>query len=227
MVEKERSVIGSIEEEIRTLRLMVSKMAKLAEEMTEKSIDGLINEKVELLRDVINTDKEVDEIDNKIDEHVIAVCALRHPEASDLRFIIASLKINVAIERVADNAVNIAEWAEKIINKPRVMDYNDIVEMKDIAVGMFRNSLEAFFDRNVEKSIDVINRDDVVDAKELFIMKKLIRISYNDTSNIKSALRLTFIARALERIADQATNIAELATFVATGNVLKHKRIKE
>jgi len=220
-------VIGSIEEEIRTLRLMVSKMAKLAEEMTEKSIDGLINEKVELLQDVINTDKEVDEIDNKIDEHVIAVCALRHPEASDLRFIIASLKINVAIERVADNAVNIAEWAEKIINKPRVMDYNDIVEMKDIAVGMFRNSLEAFFDRNVEKSIDVINRDDVVDAKELFIMKKLIRISYNDTSNIKSALRLTFIARALERIADQATNIAELATFVATGNVLKHKRIKE
>ncbi len=220
-------MIGSIEEEIRTLRLMVSKMAKLAEEMTEKSIDGLINEKVELLRDVINTDKEVDEIDNKIDEHVIAVCALRHPEASDLRFIIASLKINVAIERVADNAVNIAEWAEKIINKPRVMDYNDIVEMKDIAVGMFRNSLEAFFDRNVEKSIDVINRDDVVDAKELFIMKKLIRISYNDTSNIKSALRLTFIARALERIADQATNIAELATFVATGNVLKHKRIKE
>jgi len=215
------SVIGSIEEEIRTLRLMVSKMAKLAEEMTEKSIDGLINEKVELLQDVINTDKEVDEIDNKIDEHVIAVCALRHPEASDLRFIIASLKINVAIERVADNAVNIAEWAEKIINKPRVMDYNDIVEMKDIAVGMFRNSLEAFFDRNVEKSIDVINRDDVVDAKELFIMKKLIRISYNDTSNIKSALRLTFIARALERIADQATNIAELATFVATGNVLK------
>lgn len=220
-------MIGSIEEEIRTLRLMVSKMAKLAEEMTEKSIDGLINEKVELLQDVINTDKEVDEIDNKIDEHVIAVCALRHPEASDLRFIIASLKINVAIERVADNAVNIAEWAEKIINKPRVMDYNDIVEMKDIAVGMFRNSLEAFFDRNVEKSIDVINRDDVVDAKELFIMKKLIRISYNDTSNIKSALRLTFIARALERIADQATNIAELATFVATGNVLKHKRIKE
>ncbi len=219
-------VIG-IEEDIRELKLKVSRMAKLAEEMTEKSIGGLIDSDREALDEVIRQDREVDRIDNEIDEHVIKICALRHPEAGDLRFITASLKINVAIERIADNAVNIAEWSEKIIDKPKVMDYDDIVQMKDLAINMFRKSLHAFFERDVASSKEVIEMDNDVDAKELFVMKKLIKLSYTDSSYIKSALRLTFIARALERIADQATNIAELATFVATGEVVKHKRLKQ
>ncbi len=220
-------MIGKIEDEIRSLKLKVSKMASLAEDMTEKSINGLIKEDTELLKEVILKDKEVDRIDNEIDEEVIRICALRQPEAGDLRFIIASLRINVAIERVADNAVNIAEWSERIINKPKIMDYSDIVYMKQVAVEMFRGALNAFFERDFEKSKDIIERDVEVDALEMKIMKELIKLSYSSPSNIKSALRLTFIARALERIADQATNIAELATFVATGKVIKHKRIKE
>jgi len=220
-------MIGKIEDEIRLLKLKVSKMANLAENMTEKSIEGLVKEDAELLEEVILTDKEVDRIDNEIDEEVIRICALRQPEAGDLRFIIASLKINVAIERVADNAVNIAEWSERIINKPKIMDYSDVVYMKQVAVEMFRDALDAFFERDFEKSKVVIDRDIEVDNLEMKIMKDLIKLSYSSSSNIKSALRLTFIARALERIADQATNIAELAAFVATGKVIKHKRIKE
>ncbi len=219
-------VVG-IEEDIRELKLKVSKMAKLAEEMTEKSIYGLVNGDREALNEVIKQDREVDRIDNEIDEHVITICALKHPEAGDLRFITASLKINVAIERIADNAVNIAEWSEKIINKPRIMEYGDIVQMKNLAMDMFKKALHAFFEKDVESSKKVIEMDDLVDAKELHIMKVLIKLSYANTSYIKSALRLTFIARALERIADQATNIAELATFVATGEVVKHKRLKQ
>ena len=219
-------VVG-IDEDIRELKLKVSKMAKLAEEMTEKSIYGLINGDREALDEVISQDREVDRIDNEIDEHVIKICALKHPEAGDLRFITASLKINVAIERIADNAVNIAEWSEKIINKPKIMDYDDIIHMKDLAVDMFRKALHAFFEKDVESSREIIEVDSLVDAKELHIMKELIRLSYKNPSYIKSALRLTFIARALERIADQATNIAELATFVATGEVVKHKRLKQ
>ncbi|AEA33856.1 phosphate signaling complex protein PhoU [Hippea maritima] len=218
---------AGIERDIREIKLKVSRMASLALDMTNKALDGLFDENKALLDWVIEKDREVDEIDNEIDEDVITVCALKHPEASDLRFIVASLKINVAIERVADNAVNIAEWAQKIINKPKIVDYSDIKQMKKLAVFMFENALEAFFDGDTQKSKQVIKLDDDVDLLELAIMKKLIKLSYLNSANIKSALRLTFVARALERIADQATNIAELATFVATGEVVKHKRIKE
>ncbi len=220
-------MIGKIDEEVRLLKLKVSKMANIAEDMASKSIDGLINENVNLLKEVIDADREVDQIDNDIDGEVIKICALRQPEASDLRFIIASLKINVAIERIADNAVNIAEWSERIINKPKIINYTDIISMGQIAIDMFRQALNAFFEKDFEKSRRVIEKDHEVDVLELKIMKDLIKVSYNNTANIKSALRLTFIARALERIADQATNIAELAIFVATGDVIKHKRVKE
>lgn len=220
-------MIGKIDEEVRLLKLKVSKMANIAEDMTLKAIDGLINENVNLLKEVVGADREVDQIDNDIDGEVIKICALRQPEASDLRFIIASLKINVAIERIADNAVNIAEWSERVINKPKIINYTDIISMGKIAIDMFRQALNAFFEKDFEKSRRVIEKDHEVDALELKIMKDLIKVSYNNTANIKSALRLTFIARALERIADQATNIAELAIFVATGDVIKHKRVKE
>ena len=216
-----------IDDDIRMLRVKISKMASISINMVEKASEGLFERKSELLEDVIKTDNLVDEIDNDIDQTVVRICAIRHPEASDLRFILSCVKANVAIERVADNAVNIAEWALKINRYPQLKPYIDLPKMRDIAVGMVRDAVDSFLDRNVDRSREIIKKDEIVDNLEIQVIRELMTYIVEDAHNIKTALRLMYVARAFERIADQATNIAELAIFTATGEIVKHRRKKE
>ncbi|WP_025209916.1 phosphate signaling complex protein PhoU [Hippea sp. KM1] len=216
-----------IEDDLRDLRVKISKMADVSIDMVDKATYGLFNSDPTPLADVIAMDNVVDRMDNQIDEMVVRICAIRQPEATDLRFILSAVKINVFLERVADNAVNIAEWAYKIIKHPPIKPYIDLPKMKDEALGMVKDAIEAFFSKDVQKSKGIIERDDIVDNYEIQIIRELFTYIFENPSVIKNALRLMYVARALERIADQATNIAELAIFVANGEVYKHRRKKE
>ncbi len=216
-----------IDDDIRELRIRIAKMASISIDMIEKASEGLFSRKSELFDDVIKTDNLVDEIDNDIDKTVVKICAIRHPEAGDLRFILSCVKANVAIERVADNAVNIAEWGLKINKYPQLKPYIDLPKMRDIATEMVKDAVDSFLDRDVDKSREIIEKDEIVDNLEIQVIRELMTYIVEDAHNIKTALRLLYVARAYERIADQATNVAELAIFTATGEVVKHRRIKE
>lgn len=219
--------MAKIDNELIDLKLKISKMAKKAVEMVENAAAGLFERDDEKLKGVIQRDNEVDLIDNEIDEMAVRICAIRQPEAGDLRFILSSMKINVAIERVADNAVNIAQWAQKINEYPQLKPYMDLPKMEDIALNMVKDSINAFFLRDVEKSKEIIEKDDIVDNYEIQIMRELLTFIMEEPKSIKTVMRLIFVARALERIADQATNIAEQAIFVSSGEIYKHRRKKE
>ncbi len=219
--------MAKIDKELLNLKLKISEMAEKAIEMVKNAAMGLFERDDEKLKWVVKKDNEVDLIDNEIDGMAVKICAIRQPEAGDLRFILSSMKINVAIERVADNAVNIAQWAQKINEHPQLKPYMDLPKMEDIAINMVKDSINAFFLRDVKKSKEVIERDDIVDNYEIQIMRELLTFVMEEPKNIRTVIRLIFVARALERIADQATNIAEQAIFVTTGEIYKHRRKKE
>ncbi|WP_035587920.1 phosphate signaling complex protein PhoU [Hippea jasoniae] len=217
-------MVAFIDEDLRQLKVKISKMTHIALDMVELASDGLFNRNNEKLLKAIELDNEVDRIDNEIDEMVIKICAIRQPEATDLRVILSSLKINVSIERIADNAVSIARWGLKINKYSQLKPYVDLPKMKDIAVLMVKEAMDAFFAKDIEKSLKIIEEDKIVDQYEMKILEELFGFIAKDASNSKTAMRLMFVARAFERIADQATNIAEQALFVATGKIYKHKR---
>ncbi len=216
-----------LDKDLRNLRLKISKMSQLAIQMVEMASAGLFNRDDEILDKAIKTDKEVDILDNDIDSVAMRLCALRNPEATDLRFVLSSIRIDVAIERIADNAVNIAEWSKKLNRNPQLKPYLDIPNMKNVVMEMVNDAVDGFLSYDVEKSKEVIKKDDIVDEYEMQITRELLTFVMEDTKNIKSVLNLMFIARAFERIGDQATNIAEQTIFIATGEVYKHRRKKD
>jgi len=213
-----------LDDELRELKLKLSKMADIAIDMVEKSMKALIERDSDLIKMVAKTDDTVDSLDNEIDSYCLKLCALKQPKADDLRLILSSLKINIAIERIADNAVNIAEWAEKINKQPQLKPYIDLPAMKETTILMVKNALNAFFTKDIEKAKKVILLDDKVDNYEVQIIRELMTYVMENPRNIPRAIGLIFIARALERIADQATNIAEQAIFVTEGKIYKHHR---
>lgn len=136
-----------LDDELRELKLKLSKMADIAIDMVEKSMKALIERDSDLIKMVAKTDDVVDSLDNEIDSYCLKLCALKQPKADDLRLILSSLKINIAIERIADNAVNIAEWAEKINKQPQLKPYIDLPAMKETTILMVKNALNAFSPR--------------------------------------------------------------------------------
>ncbi len=216
-----------LDDELRELKLKLSKMADVAIDMVEKSMKALIERDSDLIKMVVEADDAVDSLDNEIDRYCLKLCALKQPEADDLRLILSSLKINIAIERIADNAVNIAEWAEKINKQPQLKPYIDLPAMRETAILMVKDALNAFFTNDTEKAKKVILLDDKVDNYEVQIIRELMTYVMESPRNIPRAIGLIFIARALERIADQATNIAEQAIFVTEGKIYKHRREKK
>jgi phosphate transport system protein len=215
-----------LDEDLRQLRVKISNMAQAATRMFVYSIDALIRKDLDLAQKVKDLDDEVDALDNDIDEFCANLIALRWPLAEDLRIVLSALKINTFLERIADNATNIAEWIEKIDFVEFKVDTSEISNMKDKTVIMLETALDSFFSKDYSKAITVIKSDDYVDKCELSIIKEMAQMTNEQNASILT-IPMIFIARAIERIADEATNIAELSLYIATGEIFKHKRIKD
>jgi len=215
-----------LDEDLKQLRVKISNMAQSATQMFVYSIDALINKDLELAKKVCELDDEVDALDNDIDEFCANLIALRWPLAEDLRLVLSALKINTFLERIADNATNIAEWVEKIDFIDFRIDTSEIADMKDKTVIMLETALNSFFSKDPSSALSVIKSDDYVDKCELSIIKEMAQIT-NEQNASTLTIPMIFIARAIERIADEATNIAELSLYIATGEIYKHKRIKD
>jgi len=210
------------DEELTKLNGVVLQMGSLVEKAIKESVQALVDRDNELASRVITGDHQVNALDIEIDEESIRLIALRQPKAGDLRLITTAMKITTDLERMGDLAVNIAQRAMELNREPVLKEYIDIPRMREIAQGMTRDALNAFVRRDMKLAKDVIMRDDEIDDLKHKIMSELLFMMTENPSIICRAMRITFVAQYLERIADHATNIAEMVLYLIEGKIIRH-----
>jgi phosphate transport system protein len=210
------------DDELQTLRSRLLTMAALVEERVHQAIQALVERRMEMAERVIAGDKDVNDLQIEIDDRCLRLLALQNPLASDLRLITAAMKIDADLERIGDQAVNIAENAVKLIGLPLLKPLIDIPRMAEMAERMTRDSLDAFVNRDTALARSVLTRDDDVDNLKDQLFRELLTYMMADPSTIERALALILVSRHLERIADHATNIAEDAIFVIEAKDVRH-----
>ena len=185
-------------------------------------VNELLNRDSELARSVIDSDPRVDAMELEIDHLCVNLLALRQPAASDLRFITTALKIVTDLERIGDLTVNLAERTIELNEEPPLKPYIDIPRMASQAAGMVHQALDAFVNRNSAMAREVLGEDDSVDRLNVQLFRELLTYMIEEPKNVARALRITFIAKYLERIADHATNIAQMVIFLCEGQDVRH-----
>jgi phosphate transport system protein len=210
------------EDELRVLKNRLLSMGALVEERVRQAVQALMERRPELCQAVIAGDQEVNGLQIEIDDRSLKLLALQQPMASDLRLITAAMKINADLERIGDQAVNIAENAIKVLDAPPLKPLLDLPRMADIAQQMTRDSLDAFVRRDSALARLVLERDDAVDQLKDQIFRVLLTHMMADPGTIERALSLILVSRNLERIADHATNIAEDVIFVVEAKDVRH-----
>jgi phosphate transport system protein len=210
------------DEELVRLNGLVLQMGSLVEMAIKNSVQSIVERDNELARKVIDGDHQVNTLDIEIDEESIRLIALRQPKAGDLRLITTAMKITADLERMGDLAVNIAQRAIELNKEPVLKEYIDIPRMREIAQGMTRDALDAFVKRDMKLAKDVIMRDDEIDDLKHKILSELLFLMTENSSIICRAMRVTFVAQYLERIADHATNMAEMVLYLIEGKIIRH-----
>jgi phosphate transport system protein len=158
----------------------------------------------------------------EVDETCFTLIALHQPAATDLRFILAAIKTNSDLERLADEAINVLNKAERLLREPPLTQLDIVPRMASIARDMLKDSLDAFISLDTAKARDVLRRDDEVDQLKAEVTEKLLGFIAADPASIQRVMALILVARNVERIADHATNIAENAIFVGEGRDVRH-----
>lgn len=210
---------GKLEE----LKRQLKESASLVEGMIEKSVRGLIERKKDLLTQVIEKDEDRENrIELEIDEACIQMIARYQPQARDLRVVMMIARMNNDFERMADEAVNIAEASLFLIERPPVKPLVDIPRMGDEAMGMMRDSLSSFMQEDTRLARSVCRKDDIVDGLRDQILRELITYMASDPSVIDRSIQLIRISRSLERIGDLSTNICEDVIYMVEGKTVRH-----
>ena len=208
--------------ELQALKNRLLRMGALVEERVHGAMQALMERRLEAAESIIVGDAEVNDMQIEIDDRCLKLLALQNPMASDLRLITAAMKINADLERIGDQAVNIAENAVKVAALPPLRPMIDLPRMAEIAEGMTRDSLDAFVRRDATLARDILSRDDEVDQLKDQIFRVLLTHMMADPGTIERALGLILVSRNLERIADHATNIAEDVIFVVEAKDVRH-----
>lgn len=215
------------DEELKNLKSRLLYMADLSQQMVGLSIKSLLERKESYSEEVIRLENRVNHLEVEIEDEVLKLLALRQPTAGDLRLLTAALKINNDIERIADQAVNIAELSIELMKQPQLKPYIDIPHMAGLAQKMIKNSLDAFVEHDSLMAKEVCMDDDQVDRINDQIFRELLTYMMQDPRSISRAVDLILISRNIERIADHATNIAEDVIFIEEGKNIKHHILEE
>lgn len=210
------------DEELKTIMGKLMKMACLAEESIVLAVKSLKDRKEKLAKDVLKKEEAINLLDIEIDELCLKLLARRQPMAIDLRFITSAMKITSELERIGDQAVNIAERSLELLKLPLLKPLIDIPRMADLAQNMVKDSINAFVNRDGKLAINVCERDDQVDKLNDQILRELLTYMMQDPTTIRRAVDLILVGRHLERIADHATNIGEDVYYLAKGKTIKH-----
>ncbi len=210
------------EQDLLTIKEQILKMGSFVEDAIQKSIKSLVERDKDLAISVIDGDAIVNNFDVEIEELCIRFLAIWQPTGSNLRFVTTAIKIITDIERIGDMAVDTCERSIEILDEPPLKPYIDIPRMAEAAQKMLKDSLDAFVAKDADLAIRVCESDDYVDNLNQQIFNELLLFMLKDPRNIARAVRLTYIAKYLERIADHATNIAEMVVYMVKGKVIRH-----
>jgi phosphate transport system protein len=208
--------------ELDNIKKRILILSSLVEERVQQAAKAIEDIDAELARRIIKADYEIDEMEVEIEEECLKVLALHQPVAVDLRFIIAVIKINSELERIGDQAVNIAERVEVIAKRPKPPFMFDYAEMGQKAQRMLKMSLDALVNLDVDIAYKVITLDDEVDRIKNEAYDKIKQAIKDLPERVGYYINLLLISRHLERLADHATNIAEEVIYLVEGEIYRH-----
>ncbi len=214
-------------QELEETKNLVLRMSGLVKDAVDKAIEALNKQDVNIAEEVIKGDDQIDQMEVEIERRCIRMIALYQPEAVDLRLIMGMYKIVSDLERIGDEAQNIAERAILLAQEPPLKPYINLTLMAANVKSMVEDAVLSFFQRDVELAKKVIERDAMVDELYHQVQRELITYMLEDPRNIKRSLHLSFIARHFERMADHAENIAEMTIYWSEGEMVKHQHITE
>jgi phosphate transport system protein len=214
----------SFDEELNSLKERILLMGGKVEEAIRLAMKSMVDRDSKLARQVIQGDRDVNDLEIEVDETCHRLLALHQPMAGDMRFITSAMKINSDLERIGDLSVNIAERALALNEVAPLKPYIDIPRMAQIAQEMVKVSLDSLVNRDPVSAKKVCERDDEVDNLNDQIIRELISYMLEDRANIKRSLDLVMVSRQLERIADHATNVAEDVIYMVEGKDIRHRR---
>jgi phosphate transport system protein len=219
----QRHILGTFDEALTSLRNNVLMMAGLTTRSLDHALNGLQERDDEPCATAIADDEEIDQLEKQVDKDGIDLLLRFQPVASDLRRVVSAMKLCSNLERIADQAVNIARKARKLNQHPPLPEADLIDPMRELAMKMFQDSVDAYIHENVELGRGLKSRDKELDEMNATTSRRLIERMAQDPEQLRGYLNLMFIARHLERVGDHATNIAEDAVFAAAAEDIRHQ----
>ena len=209
-------------EELDALKQTLLAMGGLVEDQIRRVMKALLERDDVMAQEVVERDRQVNTYDVEVDEQCVSLLALYQPAAGDLRFITTAMKIVTDLERIGDQAVNIAQRVLELNREPQLKPYIDLPRMAEQAQRMVKESLDAFVARDTALARQVCGEDSEVDLLKEQIFRELLTFMMEDPRTIPRAIRLILISRFMERVADHATNIAEMVVYLVEGKMVRH-----
>ncbi len=219
-------ILGTFDEALGSLRNNVLMMSSLTERSLDRALTGLLQRDDELCVVAIADDEEIDQLEKQVDKDGVDLLLRFQPVASDLRRVVSAMKLSSNLERMADQAVNIARKARKLNKHPALPEIDFIEPMQRHAMAMFKDSVEAYIREDVQLAMELKPRDKKLDEMNANASKRLIQRMAEDPDQLRGYLNLMFIARHLERVGDHATNIAEDAVYAAAAEDIRHQPVR-
>ena len=217
-------ILNPFEEALRSLRNDALMMASLTERNLENSRKGLFERDEDWCNTVIADDEEVDTLEVQIDHAGVNILLRFQPVASDMREVISTMKLSVNLERIADQAVNIARRTRKLIARPAVDETLHIEPIFHYAETMVKDAVRSFADRDIELARALKERDRQLDEMNRTFADKMTELMSHHPNQIPSYMDLIFISRFLERVGDQASNIGEDTVYAIAAEEIRHTR---
>ncbi len=208
--------------ELEELKESLLEMAAFVEEAISNAVQSLVKRDSDLAQKTFEGEDKINDMELAIDDHCLKLLALKQPMAADLRFITSAMKFVTDLERMGDQAVNIAERATSLNQEPQLKPYLDIPKMAKITQSMVKDVLDSFVNQDSKLARSVCERDDLVDGLNDQVFRELLTYMMSDPKTITRAVHLMIVCRSLERIADHATNLAEDVIFMLDARVIKH-----
>jgi len=218
-----KHILGTFDEALTALRKDLLMMAGLTERSLDRAIKGLLQRDDDLCTHAIADDEEIDQLEKQIDKDGFEILLRFQPVAGDLRRVISAIKLSPNIERVGDQATNIAKRARKLNRHPPLPEVQLIVPLQAYAMSMFKDSINAYIRENVELANSVCSRDKLLDEMNRDVNSKLTQRMMEDSQQLLGYFNLILVSRALERVGDHAENIAEDAVYAAAAEDIRHK----
>ena len=215
--------------ELSGISTRVLEMGGMVESQVSRAVYALTNFSSEIASDVLMTEERVNQTEVEIDRDLSTIIARRQPTARDLRLLIAISKTIANLERVGDEAARIARTVQRLVNSgvsSRLrLPVKDLAYEAELAGSLLRKALDAFARLDVEKAVEVLKQDDLIDQEFEGLMRKLITFMMEDPRTISSSIDLVFVAKAIERVGDHAKNLAEQIIYIVKGTDVRHNSI--